>query len=756
MKKKLKQKLNKKLPAKSKKIADRVSKALIEQPKKEVGGFSNVNNSFNFEYFYKKYILMPISKVLKNRHRSLEPINITIDNGRYFIANNRRINTIKKNVGEPNPAQSESNGFLYNNINFLNTASKKLWLKDFKNFLTNFFIFLFLLGTLIQGDGLLNDISRIKLQAVYAKGKIEEAIVDTENYNIKTAKNRFYLAFESLYDINSKSSFLTNAATSIYGKFINFSVKDLDETIRCFDNITTASLKLANDLSQFKDKGYLYKIEEIKKTFEVINSNLNRASGKISNINTKYLPKKYKEDFILYKNKLDEIKKITNNIYLTSDTLSYILGRDGQKRLLFLFENTNEIRATGGFMGSYALLDFNKGKLTKYEVPGGGIYDLKAGFYKMLEPPMPFKTLVDKWNIQDSNWFFDFKKSSSKIIELFEPASRTSIDGIVAINSNLMSKIIDLTGNIELAKYDVIFTKDNIIDEIQKIINNVKQTKEPKVVIQDLFKIVSDKLMNEEKFDLGKIYETFNSAAESKQILAYFKNDKIEKNIIKLGIAGNIKTIKKTDDYLAVVETNIGGGKTSQFIEREINQNIQILSTGEIIKTLKIKKTYNKSNTIFDQVNKEFMRIYLPEGSSLISVYGFNDDVQLNDRIYVSEEKDKDLKNLNELYVKDINTNTIIYNDENRTIFGNFLYLEPGETKEVVVKYKLPFKINFEKSNKQSYILYVDKQSGLENTVYNINFNSGDVEVIYDNKKIENLNFILDKDKKIEFKINKK
>lgn len=643
-----------------------------------------------------------------------------------------------------------------NIIASLKPEKSAYWIGGFKSFLFSFAAVIMFLGIFMESKDVIKDLSLMKSETVYAKTQIEYGIAAIKDENIKNAKNRFYLAFDSLYNLSSRSGFFSNLVINTYGKLINFSKTDLDETIRAFDNISITATRTANNLVLFKNEGYLYKAELLKNSFHEIDANLNKVNAKVSKIKTQYLPKKYKEQLETYKIKLDEAREITSKVYLASSIAVDLFGKNNKERILFLFQNANEIRATGGFMGSYAIAEFYKGKLVNYEVPGGGIYDLRAGVRNVTEPPMPFKFMVDRWYIQDSNWFFDFNKSANKITSLFEEADRASIDSVIAINSNMMSDIMDLVGDIKLDNYNTVLNRYNVIDEIQKIISSKRdKTNTPKVVIKDLFKIISDKILNEQNFDLQKSYKIFDNAVNAKQIQIYSKRKSTQDNVVKLGASGYIASSKKGEDYLAIVETNINGGKTSQYIERKVIEDIQILSNGEIIKTLKIQKEYKKSNTEFDGKNIEFMRVYVPEGSSLISVYGFSDDIVLNDKIYAIDEKDSDLKNLNELYIKDSNTNTIIYNDEGKTIFGNFLYLNPGEKKEVVLKYKLPFKFS-NLSKLQDYKIIFDKQSGIENEKNVINFTNKDINILLDGKTVKNASFILNENKSIIFQVKKK
>ena len=52
-----------------------------------------------------------------------------------------------------------------------------------------------------------------------------------------------------------------------------------------------------------------------------------------------------------------------------------------------------------------------------------------------------------------------------------------------------------------------------------------------------------------------------------------------------------------------------------------------------------------------------------------------------------------------------------IFTESGKTVFGNWVYVSPGETVEVTYQYLLPFKINL-KQESDSYSLLVQKQAG--------------------------------------------
>lgn len=620
------------------------------------------------------------------------------------------------------------NYFLIKIKNLKNTKIKKLpeyyWKNNVKNFILIISVLLFLIFSLDTFLRINKDLKKIRISIAYAEEMTKNGVSDIINSDITNANKKIYLAVNSVYNLKYELEVLPKILNST--KFItNINTNDIEKIARNGEDLSNrifALLKNLNKESKLQDKFFI-----INNEFKYIKDDINSINNIISSVNIKFIPKKYKEDILKLKNSIYNLNKNIEKINEASSVFSSILGEDDKKRYLIVFQNSNEIRATGGFMGSYALVDFYKGEIVEYEVPEGGIYDLKAGFFEFIKPPKPFNIMIPDWRIQDSNWFFDFEESAKTIDYFFENSARTSVDGIIAINSNILKDLFAVIGDIKLEEYNITLDSEDATTKIQNIVSLNKHTNKPKEIINSLFSEVSKDIFNIDESKIFELLNFMNDSINKKNIMIYSKDQIIQEKIIKLGFSGNISNISQKDnkieDYLAIVDTSIGGGKTSEFIDREVKHNIKIYTNGDIISEIKINREFKESEALDDQeikINREFIRIYTPYGSELIENTGFT---KINTE-KVENIKQKDyykLDNINKYSYIETDTGTYIYNDEGKTIFGNFSLLKPGESQEIRLKYKLPFKIDFNSNflnNYISYYLNLQKQSGIDDMKY--------------------------------------
>jgi hypothetical protein len=508
------------------------------------------------------------------------------------------------------------------------------------------------------------------------------------------------------------------------GKYLSFAAQNLSETFSQTQKSADLNMTVTKNLVMAKDG------------LNVAKQDLSKAVVYLSQVDPDVLPAEFR-DYL--KNIQTELPKFQQNLDLTDQLFTLaleILGHDQPKRFLFMFQNTNEIRASGGFFGSLAMADIKEGKIDKLEVPGGGPYDLKGYLTERVISPQPLHLVGTAWEIWDANWWADFPTSAKKVSWFFEKSGWPSVDGIIAFNSSLIPELLKIVGNIEMPEYDKILTPDNVVLALQHatIFEYKKNQKLPKEIIGDLMPIIVERLLSIKSDKTLPLLLTLNDAFRKKDIQLYFNKPEIQQLATNFGLTG--EQVKSDKDYLMVVNTNIGGGKTDGVIEQKINQYSYVQEDGSIIDTVAINRMHNgNKDDVFERVNNvDYVRLYVPEGSQLIDVTGFNPpDQKLFKEVYSGYQPDEYLKKIQGDVTIDSKTGTSVNNELSKTVFGNWIQVEPGQSETITFSYRLPFKIgdlktkptlnkfidSFKDSNNSNllnYSLLVQRQSGASKT----------------------------------------
>lgn len=499
-----------------------------------------------------------------------------------------------------------------------------------------------------------------------------------------------------------KAEYKTGKSILEAGSRLSLAAKYFSQGLASSDNETNLTQKLVSvkDATQ-KALPYVIEAEEL-----------------LANIDINAIPADKQETIIKAQENLPLLKNLLENFLNIGDFAAQGLGNNTKKRYLVLFQNNAEIRPTGGFIGSFALVDMYNGHIRNIEVPGGGPYDFQGSLYENIQAPKPLQLISERWELQDSNWFPDFPTSAQKFQWFYEKSGGSSVDGVIAVNLPLMEKLLDFTGPIEMPEYDKIITADNFWIEAQKAVELEydKEENKPKQFIGDLAPIVLEHVFSSDQSQLLELVALLNTSLQTKDIQVYLKNQQAQELIDSYGWSGKLK--ETNYDYLAVINTNIAGGKTDRVIDQEIHHDTRVLETGEIINTVSITKKHNGlKNELFTGVqNVNYTRFYVPQGSMLLSAQGFsNVDENLFKEQEFRSHIDSDLDVIQGQTFIDKTSQTRINNEFNKTVFGNWMMVEPGETKTATITYKLPYTIEELQNN---YSLFVQKQPGANNTLF--------------------------------------
>lgn len=442
---------------------------------------------------------------------------------------------------------------------------------------------------------------------------------------------------------------------------------------------------------------------------------LAQAEKNLERVDSNDFPPEYSKKILYIKETLPKAKKSLDYFLVHTDIFLEILGHNQPKKYILLFQNPRELRPTGGFVGTYAIFDMKEGKIENLKIEGP--YAVDGQLKEKINAPEPLHLIQPRFFFHDANWFLDFPTSAKKMIILYEKSGGPTVDGIIAFNANLMVKLLKLTGPIDFPEYQTTINSDNFYEVTQRQVEVEydKELNKPKKFIADLFPKLLDKLSHLDREKQIDLFNILIESLEKKDILIYFSNDKLENFVKDYNWAGEVK--KTSKDYLAIVATNIGGGKTDHVMEYNVKHFSDIQPDGSVVDTLKIKKTHHGSKNDFwtSVKNMSFLRIYVPLGSQLVEAEGFDPEFynvlippiegSIDDPLIGKIEK--------EGYIHEP-SKTRVTQEGDKTVFGNWSGVEVGQTKTITLRYQLPFKVNIGLGKEADYYsLFIQKQPGM-------------------------------------------
>lgn len=463
-------------------------------------------------------------------------------------------------------------------------------------------------------------------------------------------------------------------------------------------------------------------IPEILPKADEISKKVAEAEEELSKIDPNKYPENYKGINIREKLKsvLDLFSQLSSYISESKPLLEsapYLLGMEEEdgtpsdRNYLVLFQNDKELRPTGGFLTAYSIMKVSKAKFEP--VSSDDIYNLDSKYKPSLPAPEPIADLIkgpyvlsQNIRLRDMNYSPDFKVGMDLFTNESESIGLTGIDGIIAVDTQLLVNLLDALGEIGVPGFGNFSSKTEpkcncpqVVYELEsfadiegpiiwdpltgKIILRPPNSDNRKKIIGPLMNSILANAMAQPKENMPALLDSIFKSVIEKHVLFYLHDETAQKAVEGFNIAGRINE-SYDGDYLHISDSNLGGRKSNLYVKQEVEQEIIVLKDGTIEKTVTITyKNPEKFDGWLNSVLPNWVRIYVPEGSTLIAAEGL----------------EKDYQTISEL---------------GKTVYSGYFKLRPEGVSKVTFKYSLPFK------KSADYRLLIQKQPGTDAPRYTV------------------------------------
>jgi len=427
-----------------------------------------------------------------------------------------------------------------------------------------------------------------------------------------------------------------------------------------------------------------------------------RLSGQWS-----WLPGRFRDDLNKLKEKLEIQKNGAEKMRELLKVLPEMIGVDGKRReYLVLLQNENEIRPSGGFVGSFAILAFEGGRFLNFQV--NDIYEADGQLRGHVEPPEEIKKYLGEagWYMRDANWQASFPLVSRDVQWFLDKETGRKVDGVIGLNLASVKAVLGVIGEIFVPDFKEKVNENNLYEQAEFYSDNKFFAGSGQKA--SFLGGVSKQLMEEIKTAGGsegqKLLMAIVELLDRNEIQISFNNSEAAKVVAEAGWDGSIYEGKCSltstgqvncfADYLYIVEANLGVNKANYFLYRNIEREIEI---GEKIIKNKLKIVYentSKSSNWPAGDYKNYIRIYLPTESQAEEV-NWSESGSGGKNIVSGE-------------------NLKISQSGGKKEIGFLVTVPIGKKIEVEVKYSVG--IDLSKVSSFSYLNYVQKQSGYGET----------------------------------------
>ncbi len=469
-------------------------------------------------------------------------------------------------------------------------------------------------------------------------------------------------------------------------------------------------------------------LETIQPEIDDIESKLQEIENLSQEIDTNHYPEKLAGQLVRQVI-IDIQKQITQAVHTYSDykpiigELAKMAGAKEPQKYLILFQNDNELRPTGGFLTAYSIIQIDKGTVVPEK--SGDIYDLDLKFRQNIPIPEElgkYLTTERYWNLRDMNIYPDFKKSMETFYQYYQtvPGEPDDIDGIIAVDTQVLTWLLEVIGPVQIPGYGTFSAEvdqrcdcPQVVYALSEIItrptNYIKEDR--KGVLGPLMSAILSKTYELDKTKFPDLITVAINSMKARHLQLYFIDENSQLAAEKIAAAGrlyqlpnNFKSWKfgQNQDFLAIINVNLGGAKSNLFIDYDLKLIVSEPSDGYLTNTLEI--TYRNSAAA-DNCNLEdgllclnatlndWIRLYLPPNSELIEIQGLEEAAE-------------------------------VYEEESFTVVDGFFKLEPLGLARIRMNYRVPYQ------DQENYNLRLWKQGGIDPVPVLIEVTGGEEELL--------------------------
>lgn len=249
----------------------------------------------------------------------------------------------------------------------------------------------------------------------------------------------------------------------------------------------------------------------------------------------------------------------------TLAVLPGMLGADGPRDYLFIFQNNAEIRSTGGIAGSWARIHAEDGRLDLVEQGSAAELNTGSSVAQLTDEELAVYDELPAMFFQDPNFIPDFQRAA----ELYSAfwAKRypdIGLSGVVSLDPVGMSYLMDGTGPIEVD--GITLTADTIVPELLSntyltISDPVRQDQRFQAVARGIFDMVTGDLRSPIKFAGGFA----RAVSERRFLIAPFDEDEA-RELDGTPVLGQLSGDEDNTPHVEIGVNDATGSKMSYYL----------------------------------------------------------------------------------------------------------------------------------------------------------------------------------------------
>jgi hypothetical protein len=322
--------------------------------------------------------------------------------------------------------------------------------------------------------------------------------------------------------------------------------------------------------------------------------------------------------------------KLPETVQMLRDMTSFLdlLGGQGARRFLLVSQNPDELRATGGYIGSAGVVEVADGSVRLVEYGTSRVYDTPPDLRAIT--PQPFATyLGNYWELAGANWWASFPDVARQLAYFYSLARPDQhIDGVVALDQFGLQRLLEVLGPVDVPEYSEKVGAEDLQAALDRHVHagdgSLANEVGRKQFTAALSTAVLDRVLNAPRPYMPGLLHAVGAALDEQHLLVSVTDATAAAVLARRHWDGSL--LPAAHDALLVVDTEVVGSKQSQAIKRDVDYRVELGGPTGPRATATLTYTnvsQPRPNVFYLADYRTFVRLYGPSGATLASSDGF-------------------------------------------------------------------------------------------------------------------------------------
>jgi hypothetical protein len=418
-----------------------------------------------------------------------------------------------------------------------------------------------------------------------------------------------------------------DAVRSVTGALRDISASALPPLVNAAQNLNAASFTPKDGRIAIEPLRQL--APAVAEASPVLDANATRLDG----IQASSLVGQLREPVTDVRDKLNEAANLISSADTALQVLPSMLGGEGKRDYLLMFQNNSEIRSTGGLPGAYAVLSVDDGKISLGRQGGGSQISFDSPVVPLTDEERAIYDVQLGTFFVDTNFTPDFPRTAEIAREMWRRESGQQVDGVISLDPVALSYILEGTGPVTLADGSEL-TSENVVDRLlNQVYFDIESPPAQDAYFARAAKSIFDAVSAGQGDPKGILSGIAEAAGEHRVLVTSF--DEAEQRVLSpTQVAGALPTGDGATPHVGVYLNDATGAKMQYYLDYDVEMSSASCSasgqelsgkltlTSRAPKDVKSLPDYVANESFGTEAGSQllFLRLYAPTGGSVEAI----------------------------------------------------------------------------------------------------------------------------------------